>query len=62
MVVKTIVDEENGRKWEIIKHAENRYSVKYYEFFRSIGWRFISADRYYYTKDCIEWKFDCIVA
>lgn len=61
MVVKTFVDEENGRKWEIIKHEENRYSVKYYEFFRALGWRLISTDRNY-TKDCIELEFDCIVA
>jgi len=29
MIVKTIVDNDAGRKWEISKHGENRYSVKY---------------------------------
>ncbi len=26
MIVKTIIDDENGRKWEIIKHEADRYS------------------------------------
>jgi hypothetical protein len=61
MLVKTIADNENGRKWEIIKHEADRYSVNYYEFFRSIGWKLTATERDY-TKDCIEWEFDCVVA
>ncbi len=48
MKVKTIIDNENGRKWEIYKH-ENKagfpypvYTVNYYEFFKVGGWRLIS--------------------
>lgn len=61
MIVKIITDTENGRKWEIIKHGENRYDVKYYEFFQSIGWRLTATDRGY-IKDCVEFEFDCSVA
>lgn len=61
MVVKTITDSKSGRKWEIIKHEEDRYSVKYYEFFQSIGWRLTATDRYC-TKDCVEFRFDCTIA
>lgn len=61
MLIKTIVDNENGRKWEIIKNGDNLYSVKYYELFQSKGWRLIGADEGY-TKDCIEWEYDIEVA
>lgn len=61
MLVKTIVDNESGRKWEIVKHEADRYSVKYYEFFQSIGWRLTTTDRDY-SKACIEYMFDCPVA
>ena len=39
MVIRTILDEENGRKWEIFKKSDNEYFYKYYEFFKQIGWR-----------------------
>lgn len=62
MLIKTICDNENGRKWEIFKKSENSYYYKYYEFFRKIGWRLtITAgnDRDgYFTKDYIEWDFN----
>ena len=61
MLVKTITDNKNGRQGEIIKHEADRYSVKYYEFFRSVGWKLTATERDY-TKDCIEWEFDCVVA
>lgn len=61
MIVKTITDSENGRKWEIIKHETDRYSVKYYEYFKATGWRLTATDNDY-TKDCIEWEFEPTVA
>ena len=61
MTVRTITDNENGRKCEIINNDDGLYSVKYYEFFQSIGWRLTSTDNGY-TKDCIEWEFEIEVA
>ncbi len=63
MKVKTITDEQDGRKREIYKKSENEYYYKYYEFFKSTGWRLIGqsgghADGYYYTKDAIEWELE----
>ena len=61
MLVRTITDSENGRKWEIYKKSDNEYYYKYYEFFKQIGWRLtITAgnDRDgYFTKDCIDLFF-----
>ena len=57
MLIKTIIDNENGKKWEIFKNSDNDYSYKYYEYFNSIGWRFVASDNNY-TKDAIEWEFD----
>ena len=67
MLVKQIIDNETGRRWDIIKHEENRYSVKYYEFFSSTGWRLTKTDRNfsepdYYSKDLIEYMFEITVA
>lgn len=71
MIVKTIVDEENGRKWDIIKH-ENKagyscpvYTVNYFEFFKSCGWREISngaKHNEYCSKEYIEEEFDVKIA
>lgn len=61
MLIKTIVDNESGRKWEIIKNGEDLYSVNYYEFFRGKGWRLTVTDEGY-TKDAIEWEYDIEVA
>ncbi len=63
MLVKEIIDNEVGRKWEIYKVDNDSYYYKYYEFFQSIGWRFIDQDggkeqKFYWTKDAIEWEFD----
>ena len=62
MLVRTITDSENGRKWEIYKKSENSYYYKYYEFFKQIGWRLTGTAGNnrdgYFTKDCIEWDFD----
>ncbi len=61
MVVKSIVDQECGKRWDIIKHEPDRYSVNYYEFYHVIGWRLVGTDRDL-SKDCIELEFDCTVA
>jgi hypothetical protein len=59
MVVRTITDEENGKRWDIIKHEENRYDYAYYEYYKSIGWKRLSTDRGY-TKDCIMFMFNLL--
>lgn len=61
MTVKTIVDNENGRKWEISKIDDDTYSVAYFEFFQSIGWRRLFAPERY-SKDAVELEFDTKVA
>jgi hypothetical protein len=67
MKIKTITDEDSGRRWEIYKRADNQYYYKYYEFFRDIGWRFTgqsggNAEGHYHTKESIEWEFETTVA
>ena len=61
MLIKTITNNENGKKWEIYKKSEYNYSCKYYEYFNSIGWRLITSENNY-NKDAIEWEFDIEVA
>lgn len=61
MLIKTIIDEKAGTKWEISKDGENSYSYKYYELFQSCGWRYIFGEKDY-TKDCIEWEFEIKIA
>lgn len=61
MIVQTIIDTENGRKWEIFKHTENRYSYKYYEYFQALGWHLTGMETNM-TKDCIELDFEIKVA
>jgi len=59
MLIKTVVDEKNGRKWELYKKEEGLYFYKYYEYFKSCGWRYITRDgdhiNGYLTEDCIKW-------
>lgn len=62
MVVKQMIDQNNGRRWDIIKHEEDRYSVNYYEYFQTLGWKLYKFPKEYYTKVGIELEFDCIVA
>lgn len=70
MLVKTIIDEENRRKWEIYKHEKTAfpypvYTVSYYEYYMACGWRLIcdgAKDKEYYTKKCIEWDFEIKIA
>ena len=66
MLIRTIEDKENGRKWEIYKKSDNEYFYKYYEFFKSIGWRFTGREgdheKGYITKNCIEYDFSIKVA
>lgn len=62
MIVKKIIDNENGKRWDIIKHEENRYSVNYYEYFQATGWRQYKMPKEYLTKECVEFEFDCTVA
>jgi hypothetical protein len=65
MLINTILDEENGRKWEIYKKSENEYFYKYYEFFKQIGWRLTGREgdhiKGYIAKECIQWEFDVMV-
>jgi len=65
MLIRTITDEQEGRKWEIYKKSANEYFYKYYEYFKSCGWRFTAREgdhiKGYLTKDCVEWKFNILV-
>lgn len=62
MLIKTIEDKENGKKWEIFKKTDNEYFYKYYEHFKKHGWRLTLTEGNeqtgYFTKDAIEWEFD----
>lgn len=67
MLIRTIENKENGTKWEIYKKEENKYFLKYYEFFQSCGWRFTFQDGgnkqgFYYSKEDIEYDFDIKIA
>ena len=66
MLIKKIVDENEGRKWEIYKKAENEYFYKYYEFFNQMGWKFTAREgdhiNGYLTKEVIQYQFDILVA
>ena len=62
MLVYTLVDEKNGKKWEVYKNLNNNnYSYKYFEYFKVCGWHFVSEDKFM-SKDSIEWLFDIKVA
>lgn len=62
MKVKTITDDQNGKRWDIYKKVENQYYYKYYEFFKSIGWRLTGkGSDGYMSKDLIEWDFEITV-
>ena len=65
MPIKTIVDNKDGRKWEIYKKSDNEFFFKYYEYFKSIGWKLTAREgdsvKGYMTKDLIEWQFDVAV-
>lgn len=62
MLIKTITDKQEGRKWEIYKKSDNEYFYKYYEFFKQTGWRLTCREgdniNGYLTKDVVEWEFD----
>jgi hypothetical protein len=64
MLVKTIIDSETGKKWEIYVTNEGKYYYKYYEFFDKIGWKFLSQEggtHYCYDKDAIEWELSVVI-
>ena len=64
MLIKTIEDKESGRKWEIFKQTDNRYYIKYYEYYSNCGWKLIQDGNRvndYYSKDCIEYQFDIAI-
>lgn len=61
MLIKTIIDHQEGRKWEIYKEEDNKhYRFIYYEFYSKIGWRKIS-EKGNFTADGIEWHLDIIL-
>jgi hypothetical protein len=56
MIIKTIINKKVGKKVEITKHEENRYSIKYYEYFKNGGWKsYMPAE--YCDKDYIKFNF-----
>ena len=66
MIVKTIINKEDGQKWEIFKKSDNEYFYKYYEFFSQIGWKYTGRDGDhtdgYLSKECIESEFEILIA
>jgi len=58
MIIKTIENKENETKFDIYKYEDGTYGYKYYEFFEQCGWRYVSKNRYPYTKEAIEFDFD----
>ena len=61
MKVYELIDKENGTKWEIYKVSENTYRLKYYEYYNSIGWKFVFEDDNY-SREIIEDEFNIKVA
>lgn len=70
MLVKTIIDNECGSKWEIYKHTEQTgfpypvYTINYSEFYKNCGWRLIingTKMKDYCTKKFIKEFYDVIV-
>lgn len=61
-VVKTIINEEIGTKYEIVKYEDGRYGYRYYEFFQSIGWKFMWHEDCRCSKEFIEEEFEIKVA
>lgn len=59
MTVKTLTTKDS--KIEIIKVSENNYTLKFYEFYSSIGWKLLSVDERY-TKELVEWEYDIQIA
>lgn len=55
-IAKTIVDNENGRKWEVFTQDEKHYGYKYFEHFQTFGWRFVCETKDSYTKEAIEYE------
>lgn len=65
MKIKEIIDDKDGRKWEIYKKSDNEYFYKYYEFHKASGWRFLWQEgdhlKGYFTKDLIQFEFEIMV-
>lgn len=34
-----LYDNENGRRWEYINHHNGKYTCKYSEYYKQIGWK-----------------------
>jgi len=61
MLIKTIINHQDGKKWEIYKEEDNKhYRYIYYEFYTQIGWRKIS-EKGNFTLEAIEWHLDVII-
>lgn len=54
-IVKEIIDEKSGKKWEIIEQEKYGYTIKYYERF-GYCWKFLMQDNNY-SKEVIEDMF-----
>ena len=71
MKVRELLNINNGTRWDIYKKAENQYYIKYYEFYKSCGWKLLFQDGgskanalhsgTYYSKVDIEDTFGIIV-
>lgn len=60
MLVLEMIDHVNGKKWEFFKNEDGLYSVKYYEFFKSAGWRYVYTEERY-SADAVEEVYDVVL-
>lgn len=61
MIVKTLLDNELGKRYDIFKQSNGLYGYRYYEFFKSIGWKLYGEENDF-TKESIEYDFDIKIA
>ena len=59
MVVRSIINNMHGTRWDIIKQADGTYAARYSELYAGM-WRSLFEDTGY-TKEAIELEFDIIV-
>ena len=56
-LVLEMIDHVTGKKREFLKHDDGLYSVKYYEFLKSAGWKHVFTEDGY-DRDAIEEVYD----
>lgn len=60
MVVRSIINNMRGTRWDIIKQDDGTYTTRYSELYAGM-WRLLFEDTGY-TQDGIEEEFDIVLA